>query len=225
MILDNYEPLKNGSTSVLRYVLTDGRIEMAWPCIVVEDSEELVVLFIPAGTKYKADPKRTAAEKRAFPSGPAPTGEFTWTKDTLRIMLPKRMHSVLLFWDDDDERSFSQYYVNIEEPFRRSSVGFDTQDLTLDLVVQPNLSWSWKDEGELENHINEGFFTEELASAAREEGLQVVEEINQAKHPAFVKWAEWKPSTDWDVPIILENWASAPPTFWHRQSWAYGVKN
>lgn len=214
-----------GSPAVLRYVLTDGRIEMAWPCRVVEDSDQLVALFIAAGTKYKADPKRTAAEKRASPSGPAPSGEYVWATDTLRLMLPQRMHSVWLFWDNDHARRLNRFYVNVEEPFRRSEIGFDTQDLTLDLIVQPDLTWSWRDEDEMQNHVSEGFFTEDLAMAARSEGLKVIEEINLASHPALSGWVEWTPDPDWDIPKISEEWASAPPTFWHRRSWAYGVSS
>ena len=38
-------------------------------------------------------------------------------------------------------------------------VGFDTQDHTLDIEVTPELSWRWRDEQELANHVTEGFYT------------------------------------------------------------------
>ncbi|MEV0126610.1 DUF402 domain-containing protein [Streptomyces sp. NPDC050703] len=41
------------------------------------------------------------------------------------------------------------WYVNFEHPTRRSEAGFDTFDLTVDLVIDPDLtSWQWKDEDE-----------------------------------------------------------------------------
>ncbi|WP_169792252.1 DUF402 domain-containing protein [Pseudohongiella spirulinae] len=138
-------------------------------------------------------------------------------------MLPQRMHSVWLFWDNDYKRRLNRFFINVEEPFRRSEIGFDTQDLTLDLIVQPDLTWSWRDEDEMQNHVREGFFTENLAMAARSECLSVVEEFSLASHPALSGWAEWTPHPDWDIPTISEEWASTPPTYWHRRSWAYGV--
>jgi hypothetical protein len=159
-------PFPRGSTVDLRYVLTDGRIEMCWPCRVVEDTDDLVALFIVAGSRFKADPKRTAAEKRARPGPSALTGDVVWRTDMLRVMLPGRSHSVWLFWTDgDDGRRLTKYFVNMEEPFRRTAIGFDTQDHTLDIVIQPDLSWSWRDEDELENHVSEGFFTADLATS------------------------------------------------------------
>jgi hypothetical protein len=35
-------------------------------------------------------------------------------------------------------RAFGAWYVNLQEPFRRSRLGFDTQDLELDVVVSPD---------------------------------------------------------------------------------------
>src|SRR6185295_10770777 len=52
-----------GDVVALRYITTDRRIEMAWPCRVVEDASELLALFIAPGSQYKAGPKRSAAEK------------------------------------------------------------------------------------------------------------------------------------------------------------------
>jgi len=213
-----------GSTADLRYVLTDGRIEMCWPCRVVEDSDDLVALFIAKGSKYKADPKRTAAEKRAEPSPQAPTGEFIWRVETLRLMFPGKAHSVWLFWEGDgDARQLTKFLINMEEPFRRTPIGFDTQDHTLDIVVQPDLRWKWRDEEETENHVREGFFTAELARFARDEGISAIEAILRAEHPCLDGWPEWTPSSDWEVPVVSAEWAHAPPTFWHRRAWAYGV--
>ena len=50
---------------MLRYLTMDGRIDVAWPCRVVEDRDDLVALFVPAGAIYRADPKQLAAQKLA----------------------------------------------------------------------------------------------------------------------------------------------------------------
>jgi predicted RNA-binding protein associated with RNAse of E/G family len=198
--------MRQGEIAVLRYVLQGGRIEMAWPCRVVEDRADLVALFIAAGSRYKAGPKRTAAEKRARASPALPPDEYVWRSDTLRLMFPGKAHSVLLFWaTETDDAQFDRYFVNLEEPFRRTPLGFDTQDHTLDVIVNPDLSWKWRDEEELDNHVREGFFTPELASAVRAEGGRVIAEIEAGVHPCL-GWNRWRPEPGWSIPGIPNGW-------------------
>ena len=129
-----------GEVVALRYVTTDGRIEMCWPCSAVADNERILALFIAAGSPYKADPKRTAAEKASTDQAMTPQGESIWRYDTLRLMFPGQSLSVLLFWEGTgNQRKFSRYFVNLEEPYRRTSVGIDTRDYTLDIDFTPDL--------------------------------------------------------------------------------------
>jgi hypothetical protein len=219
-----------GESVALRYVLTDGRIEMCWPCRVVEDSDTLVALFIAARSRYKAGPKRTAAQKRASPSPPLPPDEYVWRQDTLRLMLPGRQHSVWLFWENGENgengehgRRLNKCFVNMEEPYRRTPIGFDTQDHTLDIVVNPDLTWNWRDEAELQNHVTEGFFTPELAESIRAEGVRAIDEIRAGTHPCQLGWHCWMPAAG-DLPEIPSGWDTTPPTYWNERHWAYGYR-
>ncbi|WP_331446612.1 DUF402 domain-containing protein [Streptomyces xanthochromogenes] len=46
-------------------------------------------------------------------------------------------------------RRLRNWYVNFEHPACRTAAGFDTLDLTVDLVIAPDLTgWEWKDEDE-----------------------------------------------------------------------------
>ena len=226
-----------GDVVVLRYITTDGRIEMCWPCRVVEDRDDLLALFIAAGSPYKAGPKKTAAEKRRQPRTPLPPDEYVWRNDTVRLMFPGRSHSVSISWstargriDESvpspaaEPRRLLKYFVNMEEPFRRTAVGFDTQDHTLDIEVTPELACGWRDEQELANHVTEGFYTAELARAARTEGEEVLDAIRRRDHPCLRDWPEkWSPAPEWRVPPFVEGWDTTPPTFWDRRDWAYGL--
>lgn len=212
----------HGAVVALRYITTDGRVEMCWPCRVVEDSDDCVALFIAAGSPYKAGPKRTAAEKRRLPKAPLPPEEYVWRHDTLRLMLPNRSHSVLLFWSvQDGVRRLQKLFVNMEEPFRRTAVGFDTQDHTLDIEVTPDLAWRWRDSEELENHVAERFYTPALASAARAEGTRAIEAMLRLEHPCMHGWPEWSPPAAWDVPRFIDGWDTCPATRWEWSGWAY----
>ncbi|MFF4323315.1 DUF402 domain-containing protein [Streptomyces sp. NPDC001568] len=48
-----------------------------------------------------------------------------------------------------ERRQLRNWYVNFEHPTRRTPAGFDTFDLTVDLLVTPDLTgWEWKDADE-----------------------------------------------------------------------------
>ena len=212
-----------GDAVVLRYITSGGRIEMCWPCRVVEDRDDVVALFIAAGSPYKAGPKRSAAEKRRQPRVGLPPDEYVWRNDTLRLLFPEQSHSVSLSWQrEGDTQRLLKYFVNMEEPFRRTAIGFDTQDHTLDIEFTPALAWHWRDEPELANHVAEGFYTAELASAARAEGERVIDAVRRREHECLRGWAEWSPPPQWRIPAFVVGWDTAPPTFWERRDWAYG---
>jgi hypothetical protein len=214
---------RSGDVVVLRYITTGGRIEICWPCRVVEDRDDVVALFIAAGSSYRAGPKKSAAEKRRQPHASLPPDEYVWRHDTLRLMSPAQAHSVSLFWEQQaGARRLLKYFVNMEEPFRRTAVGFDTQDHTLDIEVTPSLSWRWRDEQELANHVAEGFYTAELAAAARAEGERAIAAIERLEHECMRRWPEWTPPQQWQVPALVDGWDTTPPTFWQRREWAYG---
>lgn len=212
-----------GEVVALRYLTTDGRIEMCWPCRVVADSANLLALFVSAGSKYKAGPKRSAAGKLSMQRVSLPPDEYVWRRDTLRLMFPGRHHSVWLFWaTDEGVRRFLSYYVNMEEPFRRTAVGFDTQDHTLDINVAPDLTWSWRDVESLDEHVKHGFYTDSLAKKVWSEARRVIGEIERREHACLKGWSDWQPDPAWTIPEVPPEWSSVPVSLWEKHHWAYG---
>lgn len=201
------EPARQkGDVVVLRYLTSDGRIDVAWPCRVVDDRDDLVALFVAAGSIYKADPKQNAAEKLAAERKPHPTTDVLWKHDMLRLMFPGASHSVWLFWDGSGgSRRLLRYFVNLEAPFRRTPLGFETQDHTLDIVVTPELECRWRDEEDFANHVALGIYPPELAAAARAEGQRVIDAFARRTHPCL-QWAHWSPAADWPVPALPAAW-------------------
>lgn len=49
----------------------------------------------------------------------------------LMVQRPGEHHAVWHFWDGADRR-FSHWYVNLQTAFRRTAIGYDTQDLEVD---------------------------------------------------------------------------------------------
>jgi Protein of unknown function (DUF402) len=191
-----------------------------WPYVVVEDSEDWLALWMPAGTRMKrldlADRARPVAD---LVHGEHPT-EFR-RGEQLRLMHPDRHTSVWLHWSNDAERAFLGYYVNIEAPYIRTPIGVDTTDLSLDLVVWPDLSWEWKDE-HLEKPFEDlGIFTPEESRRIRVHGEEVIAAVEARRPPFDGSWLDWRPPADWAVPEVHDGWEFHPdvsfPLFTRRR--------
>lgn len=212
MIPAHWQP---GDAITLRYLTRDGRPGMAWPFTVVEDTDDRVALFIPAGATYKRW-GRDAAGRRALVDG-------AWRSDVLRLMFPGCGYSIWLFWRESaGVRQLAYYYVNMEEPFRHSEIGFDTNDHMLDIVVEPDLSsWRWKDDAEFEQRIVDGVYSRDFGQSVHRESETVVRRIEEHAPPFDHSWDDWRPAPTWQPPRLSERWATATPVLWPRAAWAY----
>jgi len=195
----------SGDVVVVRY-LNEGRISFARPVIVVEDGETGSVLFLPAGTPTKRRlnldgtpiPRELGYEQRF--ARPWRLGDGSWGDSQTLLLTPgDAAHAIWLFWSS--RWDFRGWYVNLQAPSRRSAVGFDTVDHVLDLWVEPELTWSWKDEHELEAAVGVGRFTPAEAAEIRAEGARVVEAF-----PFPTGWEDWRPDPAWPVPQLPPDW-------------------
>jgi hypothetical protein len=72
------------------------------------------------------------------------------TNDALVLYRPGDAHSVWALWRAADHQLLC-WYVNLEGPWRRTAIGFDSLDHALDIIIEPDLStWRWKDEEEFD---------------------------------------------------------------------------
>lgn len=205
-----------GETVALRYLLRrgDGQAGNSWPFIVVRDTDELTALYIPKGA---------ISMRWGMVEGTRKLIETPWRRDTLRLMFPGATHSVWASWDGEgDERTFHGYYINMEEPFRRTAIGFDTNDHTLDVVVQPDLSWAWKDLEDFERLVATGSFSAEFGAAVKAEGERAIGILERRGSPFCDGWDSWQPDLAWGVPVLPENWFTHLGAVWKDRVWAYG---
>lgn len=171
-----------------------------WPYVVVEDSEDWLALWMPVGTRMRL--VDLGDRGRAVPDmvhGEHPTLEFR-RGEVLRLMRPNEYASIWLHWRPDDAREFLGWYVNIEAPYVRTPVGVDTTDLSLDLVVWPDLSWEWKDEEHQQNWEDLGVFTPEESRRIRLEGERVIQSVEARRTPFDGAWLDWRPPAHWIAP-------------------------
>ena len=66
-------------------------------------------------------------------------------------------HTISLHWDHATD-TFLGWYVNLQEPMRPSAIEFDTFDQMLDIWIEPDGSWRWKDWDELIEAEQVGIF-------------------------------------------------------------------
>ena len=195
-----------GQTIVLRQVVC-GKIWSAGPEIVVQDTPELLALFIMPGETIKL-PVTCSGERikpRCKVSGEYIIKDVAWGKNyCLRLKIPGSDYSVELFFSLD--MVFLAWYVNMESPFRRITSGFEYTDEELDVILKPDFSsWQWKDEDEFAEAIEYGITSPDRAAHLRAEGERVAKWIQSGKSP-FNDWEKWRPDPSWKAPVLPEGW-------------------
>ncbi len=178
---------------VRREVLNDGRPWLKVPVVVVRDEVELLATYIPEGASF------------SFPKGdwPTPDGLHPWHgrsgwqgHGVLMLQRPGEAHAIWVFWVGP-ARFFAGWYINFQEPFRRTERGYDTQDLELDIWLPVGGPWEWKDDEVLEERVRQGRYTEEQIAATRAEGRRVAAELDAGRRWWDDAWAEWRPNPPW----------------------------
>jgi predicted RNA-binding protein associated with RNAse of E/G family len=124
------------------------------------------------------------------------------------LQRPGDAYAAWVFWEGPD-RHFDSWYINMQEPFRRSELGYDTQDLELDIVVFPDLSWELKDDDVLDERIFQGRYTVEQVRETREEASRLTALIDAGNLWWSESWATWKPDPSWPLPAFPNDWSRA----------------
>ena len=211
----------------------------ARPYRMVEDSEDVVALFMPEGTVTQ---RWHIAEQRYLAGAPVSQGE------TLRLLFPGAPYDVTLFLEGEgklpwlfdglfegegliegwrerrraegedafrlpprpvEPGRFRGWYVNIQTPFRRMPYGFDVSDMTLDIVVRPDRSWYWKDTDELRLVVDAGACSEAQAEMIWEAGRQAVRLIESGSAPFDASWRRWDLPRE-PIQDVPDGWQTAP---------------
>jgi len=191
-----------GDAVVVREVWRD-RVFQARPATVVRDDADLTMLLVPGAVRCGVPIAEDGAELRV-PDRPwrlevrernaNPILSFAW---------PDTPYAILR-WSMPD--GVTAWYVNLQDPLRRTSIGFDTTDHALDAIVAVDGTWWWKDEDELAETVANGLFTAEDAGKFRADGERAVERILRGDPPFDRDWTSWRPDPRWPLPALPAGW-------------------
>jgi hypothetical protein len=180
-----------------------GRPWFVWPVRVVEDRADLLALYVPEGTPF------------GFPAGSWPWEDgHPWSRrddprwqghGVLTLHRPGSAHSVWVFWSGA-ERNFLGWYVNLQEPLERTSRGVDTCDHELDIWIEPDGTWRYKDDELLDGWVERGRWTAEEVAGIRAEGARVAADLDASRRWWSDAWREWKPDPSWTAVELPPDW-------------------
>lgn len=166
------------------------------PVFVVADDDEHLVSFMAPGARF------------GFPGGrwPTPDGRHPWSgRDAwsghgcLMVQSPEEHVAVWHFWEGP-EREFVCWYLNLQTAFVRTTDGYDTQDLELDIVVFPGGRHVVKDADVLDDRIADGRWPPELVDWIRSYGDDLLARL-EADGPWWdTSWVSWTPPPGWADP-------------------------
>ena len=195
-----------------------GRIGWVRPARVVSDDERGLLVWIarfsPVVNQVSGDGRgmRTMPFTEWITAGTS-LKHGVWSGPGLLKFLPTgAAHSV--WWFRDDQDRFASWYVNLEEPGVRwddgEVAGVDIVDQDLDILVQPDRSWQWKDEEEFLERlaIPEHYWVADEA-AVRAEGERVVKIIEAGEFPFDGTHTDFRPPPDWGPLPLPAGWSKA----------------
>jgi hypothetical protein len=204
-----------GSPCALRGIVNQ-RVWMAKSVIVVKDEpQETILLQLPGAQcafpegywrwKKERDTSR-GTRWQEVKDDSFVLREFPWQRNRVLMFLePVKFYATFLFWEHAADR-FDGYYVNFQVPYRRSPCGFDSLDLDLDIVIEPDYQWTWKDENDYQAGIREGGIREEWVRGVEDSKAEVIDRIQRRAHPFDGAWLSWRPDPGWAAPELPKGW-------------------
>lgn len=175
-----------------------GRVRWAFPWRVVANDDELLVTYLAPGTEGVSmgrDGDGRYIDR--WVTGEPPRAHTWTTHHVLALSRRGAAHSLWLLWAED--WTFRCWYVQLQEPLVEREGALETTDHALDVSVDPDGSWRWKDEDDFAEARALGAFDDAKAAEIRAEGERVI-----AAKPWPTGWEHWRPDSAWPQPRLPE---------------------
>jgi predicted RNA-binding protein associated with RNAse of E/G family len=204
------DPWKPGDVISWRGIYRN-RVWHVQPTIVVKDSLEEIVLTLLPGTECIAEEnypkgKRNSGRRWFFVNEDWQLAKYTWqTNRLLLIFEPEKYYSTIFFWNQASNE-FLGYYINFQLPFRRNECAVDTLDLDLDLIINPDFSYEWKDLDDYQKAIAHEIISPEWIHGIETAKQEIFAKLEKRQYPFDGSWLNWMPDPSWSPPKLPENW-------------------
>lgn len=208
--------LEPGEVVVRRHFMHD-TLSRVWTGRVVSDDERGLLLWIADGSPFLDLVTAGGRTSRQVPfpewlAAPKRLDARPWRNDLLMWHGRDEAYSLWFFFGPGG--AFQGWYANLEVPVVRwrdgAVAGADTVDWDLDVWVEPDRSWRWKDEEEFVERLAFGqrYWVDDEATV-RAAGDRVVRLAEAAIFPFDGTWCDFRPDPAWPVVAKL-------PTGWDR---------
>ncbi|GGN63190.1 hypothetical protein GCM10010112_22210 [Actinoplanes lobatus] len=193
-----------GETIYLRHAQRQ-QVGLVFPMRVVEERGDAVVLWAPAGTRGWHS---NMPDGRTMGQTPLPE----WSAAS-RVPAPHAIdHGVLnwhprgrdysIRWFYRPDGTFYRWYANLEAPLvlwrDGGMAGLDTVDWDLDVVIEPDRRWAWKDEELFAERLTmpEAYWVDD-EDRVRRAGKEVIELVEAGAFPFDGTWCDFRPDPAW----------------------------
>lgn len=193
---------------VLRRYFRGSHYTFVQPMRVVRDDEAGLLLWMPAGSEFAVLTDADGKTQHDLPldemRDPRLARKLWRDNDILVLMPPGAAHSIWWFFN---RGGFLGWYVNLETPATRHTDGVDTTDLVLDVWIEPDHRWEWKDEDELAARTgNPLYFDHTAATAIRAEGRRLIELAEAGAFPFDGTHVDFTPNPAWSPLPLPPGW-------------------
>ena len=210
------EPFRAGESVVLRSLHTLGShgrtVAFAVAGRVLVDDDDVAVVASPLGSavRRRAGAGSGPNARLVLPSDwDGAYVEDRWFGATVVRVHPKGAAWSVWRWHDGTQW-LPDWYVNLELPWVRTSIGFDRQDWTLDVIAAPDGAGRWsvryKDEDELAFYTDEGLVTETDRTMIERTGEDATAAVHTGSFPFETDWSRWVPDPKWSAPQMPAGW-------------------
>jgi hypothetical protein len=177
------------------------------PVCVVRDDPDLVALWLPLGTPTIRPVliDHTPGSPRKWVTGNwhLTRSEWSWA-ELLILVRPGEGWATWVRWSA--RREFQGWAVNLQSELVRTRLGFDARDHQLDILVDPDRRWRWKDEDELALAVELGRMSREQANAVQDAAARALKQIEENRSPFSDGWERWVPDPSWSPPRLASDW-------------------
>lgn len=199
MAPDHFQP----GTNVVWRSVHDDHVGYVFAATVIVDSPNIIALH---------QPNHAPILRREGPrGGPQGRSLLTWTGQhrpaqftggpVIRAHQPGTHYSIIRRLTPSGPQG---WYINLELPWQRTPIGYDSRDLTIDITANDTLTtYTWKDKDELDWQRDNGRISPAQHHHYLHQAHTAIEHA-RSRHHLFndQTWATLDPDPNWDEPQL-----------------------